>query len=70
MKTYNERCPVCGKLFYVGDRRNYAYKRGGKYDKHRSEHPYLHYYCSWTCYRSCISEEQKKKERSVYNELA
>ena len=53
MGAYNMKCPVCGKLFFVGDRSGYVYKhvmysyKSGKYSGYNS----TAYFCSWTCFR-------------------
>lgn len=57
MKQYNETCPVCGKLFFVGDRCGYVYKR----DLHYMDGGKRVFYCSWTCYRSF---EKRKGEKA------
>lgn len=53
MAAYNMKCPVCGKLFYVGDRGSYVYKhvmysyKGGVFTGYNS----TGYFCSWSCFR-------------------
>ena len=60
---YNRKCPICGKLFYVGSC-DYVYKMN-KYVWDRklkkSEYTERIYLCSWTCYR--------KAERIRENEI-
>ena len=53
MAAFNMKCPVCGKLFFVGDRGAYVYKhivytyKKGKFIGYHG----TFYFCSWTCFR-------------------
>lgn len=58
MASYDMRCPICGKLFSVGDRGLYVYKhplytyKNGKFTGYHA----TGYFCSWRCFRT--SEKQ------------
>lgn len=43
---YNRKCPICGKLFYVGCS-DWVYKVTCY---SREDHKAIIYLCSWTCY--------------------
>lgn len=53
MAVFNMKCPVCGKLFFVGDRGVYVYKHkvysysNGKFNGYNG----TAYFCSWHCFR-------------------
>lgn len=53
MAAFNMKCPVCGKLFFVGDRGAYVYKhKVYTYKKEKFSGYYgTFYFCSWTCLR-------------------
>lgn len=50
------RCPVCGKLFYVPDFSEWAYRM--------SVNGHLKLFCSWTCYRKQEKERDEKRLQS------
>lgn len=53
---YNRKCPICGKLFYVGCS-DWVYKQVIRYS--RNEHT-REYYCSWTCYNIALKTRKRR----------
>ena len=51
---YNRKCPICGKLFYVGTS-DWVYKKVIRINRnmHTQE-----YYCSWTCYNIALKKRK------------
>lgn len=60
-RGYYEMCPICGKMFQVGDRTGYVYKRIRNNHKKTKT---VSYFCSWTCYRK--DEKERAKRRTVH----
>lgn len=50
MVMFEEKCPVCNRLFYAENRPGWAYKIGHKY------------YCSYKCFRT-DAEQEKQRQR-------
>lgn len=47
------KCPICGKLFFVGDRTGYVYKHKIYSYKNKKFTGYqgTAFFCSWHCFR-------------------
>ena len=65
MPKVEENCSRCGKLFYIPDRENYAYK---KYKPYYDGVHSFKWYCSWRCMRAEEREEEytKAQRREAY----
>lgn len=53
MASFNMKCPVCGKLFFVGNRSEYVYKHV-IYSYNKGKFSGYHgtaFFCSWHCFR-------------------
>lgn len=57
------RCPICGKLFFVGDRGSYVYKhtvysyKNGEFTGYHG----IDYFCSWSCFRKSEKNNFKRE---------
>ena len=72
MLYYYNKCPICGKMFYVSDRSSWVYClrimrrvaiRKKVKDSNR-EYARTEYYCSWSCYRKAQVKYKNDKEFS------